>query len=81
MIPASRSNIDRLLYERDVAALPVYDPSEVAISLRSARTRTRPNETMPDNEHLLRMAQMDAYAARSAVNTRHTFDYDPCRSK
>jgi hypothetical protein len=92
MIPARPSNHLRTLHERDAALLPRYGADEVAVSLRpsprSIATGLRPRpagapqtSAMSDNEHALRLAQMESYASQSAGNTMHTFNYDPCRSR
>lgn len=80
--------IERILHERDVAALPVYDPRDVAISLRAspisiaAGLRPGPKRAvMSEAEHQLRQAQMDYYVKQQAHGHMHTYDYDPCRSK
>lgn len=87
-IPASRNKLtERALRERDIAALPVYEnaavclrPSPFAIAEGTRRAPPKP-EVKPDNEHVLRMAQMDYYQGQQAHGLQHTFDYDPCRSR
>jgi hypothetical protein len=55
-------------------------PSPLSIA-NGTRPGPRREDPRPDPEWALRNAQLDVYVKHQAVGLKHTFDYDPCRSK